>query len=258
MTRIQAWREDPDQQRLLSRLGGTPRSRLEWLLGQFLPADLSHASARAWGDWMLLAEVYPNLGSARWIPPSRRGEAVRFATRSKASPGLSEEDRQLLRRASAQFAFAIYRRRATASDRMELLDCQRRLDRLLRALVSARLWRGYLGALELICRVEPTTPRTPASMRLTQRFSGSLFARMTLATLDYVKQVGVTRVRRCPYPEDPGAPEQCARLFVASRRQRYCSREHTRKAMYLRWLRRGAPRGTRGPRSPRRNASASP
>ncbi len=51
-----------------------------------------------------------------------------------------------------------------------------------------------------------------------QRFSGSLVARLTLATVDYLKAVGLERVRRCPYPEDEPLAKQCGRLFVAVRR----------------------------------------
>ncbi len=256
-SRTQVWRDDPHQRARLRELGSTPRARLTWLHARFLRADLSAVSEREWGDWKLLCDAYSRLGAGRWLPTSRRGERVTYVNRRSRSrlTLLSADDRDLLEKAD-NLTFAIHTTTATPKDRREMFKAQQTLRGLLEALVRGALHRVRLGRVEVFF---PATRGGPAheAAQIPRRYSGSLVAQMTLATLDYLKAVGLRRVRRCPYPDDESLGKPCGQLFLAVRRQRYCSPEHTRLAMYLRWRKRGSPRGTRPRIAAIRPASAS-
>jgi hypothetical protein len=243
--RIEAWRTDPQQRARLRELGSTPRARLGWLLGRFLAADLSVATAAAWADWKRLCEAYSWLGELAWVPASQRGRRWTYVTRRsrRAIARLSPEDQALLADVD-NVSIAISTATATQQDRREILLAQRVLQGLFEALVRGALHRVPLGRVDVW--FSPAHVEGPTDSRsMVPRFAGSLVARMTLATLDYVKAVGPGRIRRCPYAADASATP-CGRLFLAVRRQRYCSLGHTQRAMYLRWRSRGSPRGTRG------------
>jgi hypothetical protein len=237
-------------------IGATARDRLTWLLEQFLPADLGSATTYEWALWYQLADAYPSVGetSSSWLSSPRRSKTVTIPKPSATS--IPAEIRRLATRTGMRFPLTVRAERPpTERERTELVDCQRRLRQMLEDLIEKGWFsKVELGAVEIAGMIRP--PRLGESrsrLGLFKVLQGSMLARMTLATLDYLAEVGVIRLRRCPFRENRAAPP-CAKLFLARKGQKFCSPRHTQRAMYLRWVGQGMPRGTRGARGSRRKA----
>lgn len=252
---IRAWIE--------GKIGPTPRARLKWLLESFLRADLAKATEREWGEWRSLLDGFTRRGNLPWFAPRRtQAEEVIVTTEDrKTLRRLSRLSRALAFELKAGFVSSVRIRnvRWTASpeERAEIASCQKLLREVLEGLARGRLARTDLGGMKLIVRIGPEVIGTVGPQRLVRYFEGSLLARVLLAALDQLQEVGAERLRVCPFQE-PGAvvvvtgQEGCGRLFLAAKGQRYCSRAHSAKASYLRWKERGFPRGGgKGRRGPK-------
>jgi hypothetical protein len=60
---------------------------------------------------------------------------------------------------------------------------------------------------------------------------------LVLHAADMLDLVGADRLMACPFPGDQKSGP-CPKIFLATRRQRYCSEEHSKKAAWLAWLQR--------------------
>jgi len=60
---------------------------------------------------------------------------------------------------------------------------------------------------------------------------------LVLAAADLLDLVGAERLLRCPFGPAEHA-EPCRKVFLATRRQRYCSQDHSRRAAWMAWLER--------------------
>lgn len=60
---------------------------------------------------------------------------------------------------------------------------------------------------------------------------------LVLHAADMLDVVGADRLMACPFPGDQKSGP-CPKIFLATRRQRYCSEEHSKKAAWLAWLQR--------------------
>ena len=126
--------------------------------------------------------------------------------------------------------------------RREWMGALLRVGRTLAALVDGAPQKFDLTSLTV--HVEPRTTggrrdwRKSISLGLTD-FGTAL----TLAIVDDVMTVGVERLKACPYRAAPGEP-LCGRIFLAQKRQTWCSPEHRIQAAYRAWARRGRPRHT--------------
>ena len=90
--------------------------------------------------------------------------------------------------------------------------------------------------------VERQTERVRRSWKKTVGLGRADFATaLALAVIDDVIVVGVERLKACPYRAAPAEPT-CGRIFLAQKRQTWCSPEHRIQSAYLAWTRRGRPR----------------
>ena len=60
---------------------------------------------------------------------------------------------------------------------------------------------------------------------------------LVLAAADLLDLVGAERLLRCPFGPAEHA-EPCRKVFLATRRQRYCSKDHSQRAAWMAWLER--------------------
>lgn len=78
-------------------------------------------------------------------------------------------------------------------------------------------------------------------------FLGYWWLELVLLSVRLLEEVGAWKLMACPFQKSREAPP-CARLFLARRRQQYCSIEHTRAAAFQRWLSKPERGGTRAKR----------
>ncbi len=131
---------------------------------------------------------------------------------------------------------------------------QRVLDRL--AEILAGLVRGTpqeFRLTSLSVRVEPRTVHDRREWQKTVKAgtAATLADALALAVVDDVTTAGVEKLKRCQFREAPHQPV-CGRLFLAQKRQTWCSPEHRVRAAYLDWKRRGGPRHTPSESAPDR------
>jgi hypothetical protein len=111
----------------------------------------------------------------------------------------------------------------------------------------AALVHGTSQKFELVkvpVRVEPSTTRGHREWRKTFDLGLTDFGTaLTLAIIDDVITVSVERLKACPYRAGADQPE-CGRIFLAQKRQTWCSPEHRVQAAYRAWTRRGRLRHT--------------
>lgn len=102
------------------------------------------------------------------------------------------------------------------------------------------------GAWEF-CRVEDERrlPRSGTAPKPTARWPGRIVRSchvplpiaLVQTAADLLDVIGAERLLPCPFkPNERGEP--CSTLFLATRRQRYCGPDHSRKAAWLAWLQR--------------------
>jgi hypothetical protein len=117
-----------------------------------------------------------------------------------------------------------------------------RVGRTLAALVDGTTQKFDL--MSMTVHVEPRTARGRREWRKSISLGLTDFGTaLTLAIVDDVMAVGVERLKACPYRAAPGEPP-CGRIFLAQKRQTWCSPEHRIQAAYRAWTRRGRPRHT--------------
>ena len=228
-----------DAEWVMARIGALPRARLTWLFDHFLAVRLEKLSEIEWVMYRTLLDGFAGTNAKPW-----------FRGGSSESPD-SEYDR-LFDRASRKRRGGQPMRPGeiemgswpvSRKFREEIVACQAGLREIFEVLTRGETAHAALGLVTFQCRIRPrgNFPAQPSG--LSRWFGGSLFARVLLAALDQLAAVGAERLRKCSL----GQPNEalCNRFFVARKRQRFCSRAHTAKAMYLAWRQRGAPRGSR-------------
>lgn len=229
------------------RIGATPRARLKWLIEQFLRADLGGASDYQWGEWWVLLDAFAGSGEPRWAEVPKTLEEIGGDKQSIINQ-ISQQLREIEDSSIPVSKIRKVARTPTSKERQQIALCQKHLLDVFSALPRGRLCRHDLGRLEILFNIGPGLPEK-SGRRLVRSFYGSLFARVLLSALTHLEIVGVDRLRMCTFRD----PQQrvvvdgkfgCGLVFVASKRQAYCSKEHTARAMYLKWKERGSRRGT--------------
>jgi predicted RNA-binding Zn ribbon-like protein len=89
------------------------------------------------------------------------------------------------------------------------------------------------------------TPKSRASLvylvteggGLERRFIGDFSAALVDAAADLLQRVGVDRLRACPLPLTQFIGPRCGQLFIAERRQTYCTTGHARAQARREWRR---------------------
>jgi hypothetical protein len=65
--------------------------------------------------------------------------------------------------------------------------------------------------------------------RIHRRLEGGYATRVVDRVIDLILQAGASRLQACPFRSDPNERKTaCGRLFLAERRQRFCSVEHSK------------------------------
>ncbi len=225
-------REAPAWARFVERrIGQTPNARLTWLFARFFQAHLEALADQEWAEWRTLLEAFAASSTLPWL--------------HVGSDTDSEYDRQLdhhdvfspedIGKVSWQ---------VNEEFRREIVDCRTQVKKTFGELAAGKAVYPLLGRVMMRCQIVPVGPTSGRRARLVRVFGGSLVARVLLAGLEQLVEVGPHRLRACEFRAAPET-EACGQLFIASKRQKYCSKEHTARAMYLKWKQRGAPRGTR-------------
>jgi hypothetical protein len=202
---IKDWREE--LQYAQQRIGRTPRKRLEWLVDSFLGNPL-------------LKEEYPTKTERTDL----YFELLAFFLDQR--PGLL----------ALPYHFEIPPDR---QDWEELADVPSNLEYRLSSLVA----NNDLGPLESrghwLFRLAPTRNKPIHVIKI---YTAPLLEVLLLVASDLIETVGAHKLRTCPQLI---GTVPCGRLFVAKRRQKFCSIQHARIAAYLAWKQRGSPRRKR-------------
>jgi hypothetical protein len=109
------------------------------------------------------------------------------------------------------------------------IDVLRQVQSLLRSafetLAGRRAYQRNLTAVHVTAEfVQPATPVRGTDHGLTQRFTASPPDVVLLVALELLRNTPASLLRRCPYRTGTGGRE-CSRVFVARKRQKWCS-EH--------------------------------
>ena len=200
---------------------GTPDSQIRWLIQLSEKEDLSQFSDEAWEG--LREQLAFLVGRAQGVLPSAQ---------SLGWPG-----------------------GATARWRAEAAEAQAELRRCLTALAYRHPFECYAlaGSWHIVPveagkrrqrkRGRPAKARTRGShSRLHKYFSGRLSAALVLAAVDLLDRAGPERLMACPFTPHSGT-QPCGRLFLAIRRQLFCSTRHSKKKSSLEWERRRKQEG---------------
>lgn len=229
------------------KIGASPRARLRWFVEGFLRADLAEATDDEWGQWRILLDGFAIRGAYRWLTPP---------------PAAEEPEAEIIfdflhDLATAQYARAVegipirkFRWKATADEREEIATCQELSREIFGGLARGRLCSADLGKVRLFCQIGREELAEKGPRALVRHFEASRLAGTLLVALDHLAVVGANRLRVCPFQERwplvmVAGEEGCGQLFLAAKGQRYCSPEHTRRAMYLKWKQRAHPGRTR-------------
>ena len=127
-----------------------------------------------------------------------------------------------------------------------LAETLRELRMCIDALAHGRaytLWLGESDAIHWVCR---PPPRRPAGARHSapvtreviadSAYSGAMGRVVAMAFIDDLNAIGADRLRACPL-ETEGQP--CGVVFLARRRQDYCTPRHAQAAAWQAYLARG-------------------
>ncbi|MGH8697540.1 MAG: hypothetical protein ACREVS_13745 [Burkholderiales bacterium] len=66
-------------------------------------------------------------------------------------------------------------------------------------------------------------------------FLGYVWLQLVLLAVRLLDEVGAPRLKTCPFRKNPDTP-QCGRLFIATRRQKFCSTKESRAVAFQKWL----------------------
>jgi hypothetical protein len=133
----------------------------------------------------------------------------------------------------------------SAEHRQEIVDALEEIRRCLLNLASQRLHESTVptGAF-VFCITETGIDR---------RFLGPLYAALVHAGVDLLAAAGPLRLRFCPYVPE-GASTPCARVFLAKRRQKFCTTSHARAAAWSAYIKRLGGTRAKDPLRPQRKS----
>lgn len=224
-------REETEKiQRAMGPRGATPRARLEWLLDQFIFADITRLDdAGRFRLWLQLQGVVLTATGGAWtfgdqpwkelgVVPAVSAPATRAPVAARA---LLKASRSVDRK--TQMSVGVL---AVSSG--ELIAAQAMLRSVVNGLATSRAARVSLGSAEAF--VWPGADRPGGVLFFAPIASAALVA---LAAL--LSEIRPLRLKRCAFAPGDGAP--CIRVFVPRKRQRWCAehqaparREQLRKA----------------------------
>ena len=132
------------------------------------------------------------------------------------------------------------------NDREEILHAIEEVRRCLLDLASQRLHEARFPSGGFVFAV--------TELGLDRRFIGPLPAALVQAAIDLVAAAGPLRLRFCPHRPE-GSETPCARLFLAERRQKFCSLEHSRAAAWAAYIQRRGGTRAKDPHRPQRRST---
>ncbi len=216
------------------KIGSTARERLKWFLEDFLRADLEAATDHEWAWWMTLLDGFIISGEGPWtMPPlpGQRGLWLPLHDPAKEVLGLVREYRLQFTTKGVnikpEVGPTITDWTATNDEKEDIRACQKLLREKLQRLILGGPCQIELERVRLWCNLGPGS-------RLNRIFIGTFFTRVAVSLFQHIDSVGSNRLGLCQLKED-GAATPCGKIFLISKRQRYCSPAHSRRAMYLRW-----------------------
>jgi hypothetical protein len=209
------------------------------LIAEFLTANLGSSGGYELTEFYILLLAFASFGEELSHMPLKEGvREIRAVRRNPGEPGLQE---------------------LTEDEVADLRQCQVILRKGFDALARGRVFSMQPQDIGIVAQIV-REKRGRRGYRLVRQFSGPLTSGVLLAALDHLSEIGPDRLRKCPFKLSESSEERCGQLFLAARRQLYCSREHAAKAMYQRWKAHGSPRGTgkggRGKKTEQRSSDA--